>query len=164
MSRAANSIRKGLEKRSSTRGRASKQDYRVHVPEHAMASRPSVEAADDAAAFAARFGFSINTLRHGAGKREPKVHASVPHGHRPCTSCCSKGASNRVIAGVRGTKRRSPSPPDAAIIRPTGSYAYRSSILNHRALMFPIVTLHSSPGDTFVSEGPSPCGRRAASP
>ena len=74
MSKAANSIRKGLEEAVVyAKGRGAKKGYRVHVPKHidVKAIRTKLEMTQQA--FAARFGFSINTLRHWEqGKREPE--------------------------------------------------------------------------------------------
>jgi putative transcriptional regulator len=74
MSEAADSIRKGLEQavayaKSNTSSRA----YRVHVPAHVDAKAIRTKLGMTQQAFAARFGFSINTLRHWEqGKREPE--------------------------------------------------------------------------------------------
>jgi putative transcriptional regulator len=74
MSKATNSIRKGLEDAVTyAKGRASKKDYRVHVPEHVDVKAIRTKLGLTQQAFAARFGFSINTLRHWEqGKREPE--------------------------------------------------------------------------------------------
>ena len=74
MSEAANSIRKGLEEAVAyAKGHASKKAYRVHVPEHVDVKAIRTKLGMTQHAFAARFGFSINTLRHWEqGKREPE--------------------------------------------------------------------------------------------
>ena len=74
MSKAATRIRKGLEQALRyADGRAPKSGYRVHIPSHVdvRAIRSKLHLSQQA--FAARFGFSINTLRHWEqGKREPE--------------------------------------------------------------------------------------------
>ena len=74
MSKAANSIRKGLEEAVEyAKGGTSRKDYRVHVPEHVDVKAIRTKLGMTQQAFAARFGFSINTLRHWEqGKREPE--------------------------------------------------------------------------------------------
>jgi putative transcriptional regulator len=74
MSKAAHSIRKGLEEAVTyAKGRARKRAYRVHVPEHVDVKAIRTKLGMTQQAFAARFGFSINTLRHWEqGKREPE--------------------------------------------------------------------------------------------
>ncbi len=74
MSRAANSIRKGLEEAVGyAKGQASKKAYRVHVPEHVDVKAIRTKLSMTQQVFAARFRFSINTLRHWEqGKREPE--------------------------------------------------------------------------------------------
>ncbi len=74
MSKAANSIRKGLEEAVAyAKGRGSKKTHRVHVPEHVDVKAIRAKLGMTQQAFAARFGFSINTLRHWEpGKREPE--------------------------------------------------------------------------------------------
>jgi putative transcriptional regulator len=74
MSKAASSIRRGLEqairyaKRDAMRGA-----YRVHVPRHVDVKAIRTKLGMTQQMFAARFGFSINTLRHWEqGKREPE--------------------------------------------------------------------------------------------
>jgi len=74
MSRTAVSIRKGLEQavRYAT-GKASKKAYRVHVPAHIDVKAIRRKLGMTQHAFAARFGFSVNTLRHWEqGKRQPE--------------------------------------------------------------------------------------------
>jgi putative transcriptional regulator len=74
MSEAAHSIRKGLDEAVAyAKGRASKEAYRVHVPDHVDVKAIRTKLRMTQQAFAARFGFSINTLRHWEqGKREPE--------------------------------------------------------------------------------------------
>jgi putative transcriptional regulator len=74
MRKAASSIRKGLEEAVEyAKGRAPKKDYRVHVPQHVDVKAIRTKLGMTQQAFAARFGFSINTLRHWEqGKREPE--------------------------------------------------------------------------------------------
>lgn len=74
MSRAGVSIRKGLEQAISyAKGRASRKAYRVHVPAHVDVRAIRRKLGMTQRAFAARFGFSINTIRHWEqGKREPE--------------------------------------------------------------------------------------------
>ena len=74
MRKAADSIRKGLEEAVSyAKGRASRQAYRVHIPEHVDVRAIRTKLGLTQRAFAARVGFSINTLRHWEqGKREPE--------------------------------------------------------------------------------------------
>jgi putative transcriptional regulator len=74
MSKVANSIRKGLEEAVDyAKGRASKKGYRVHVPAHVDVKAIRTKLGMTQQAFAARFGFSVNTLRHWEqGKREPE--------------------------------------------------------------------------------------------
>jgi putative transcriptional regulator len=70
----ADSIRKGLEEAIEyTRGTADKHSYRIHIPKQidvrAIRGRLSMTQEE----FSARFGFSINTLRHWEqGKRQPE--------------------------------------------------------------------------------------------
>ena len=74
MSTAADSIRKGLnEAIRYAKGRSPKSAYRVHVPANVdvKAIRTKLNLAQRA--FAARFGFSVNTLRHWEhGSRQPE--------------------------------------------------------------------------------------------
>lgn len=74
MSRPGDSIRKGLEQAVAyAKGRASKKGYRVHVPAHVDVKAIRTKLGMTQQAFAARFGFSINTLRHWEqGKRQPE--------------------------------------------------------------------------------------------
>ena len=74
MSKAADSIRKGLEQAVAyAKGDTSPRAYRVHVPAHVDAKAIRTKLGMTQQVFAARFGFSINTLRHWEqGKREPE--------------------------------------------------------------------------------------------
>lgn len=74
MSKAGDSIRKGLEQAVAyAKGRTAKKGYRVHVPAHVNVKAIRTKLGMTQQAFAARFGFSINTLRHWEqGKREPE--------------------------------------------------------------------------------------------
>lgn len=65
MSKAADSIRKGLnEAIRYAKGRAPKAGYRVHVPANVDVKAIRLKLNLTQQAFAARFGFSVNTLRH----------------------------------------------------------------------------------------------------
>jgi putative transcriptional regulator len=65
MSKAADSIRKGLnEAIRYAKGRAPKSAYRVHVPADVDVKAIRLTLNLTQQAFAARFGFSVNTLRH----------------------------------------------------------------------------------------------------
>ena len=74
MSKAADSIRKGLnEAIQYAQGRAPKSAYRVHVPEDVDVKAIRTKLKLTQQAFAARFGFSINTVRHWEhGTRQPE--------------------------------------------------------------------------------------------
>ncbi len=74
MSKAGDSIRRGLEQAVTyAKGRASKKGYRVRVPAHVDVKAIRTKLGMTQQAFAARFGFSINTLRHWEqGSREPE--------------------------------------------------------------------------------------------
>ena len=74
MSKAATRIRRGLEQAISYAERtASTGAYRVHVPAHVDVKAIRQKLGMTQRAFAARFGFSVNTLRHWEqGKREPE--------------------------------------------------------------------------------------------
>jgi putative transcriptional regulator len=74
MSKAADSIRKGLKEAIQyAQGRASKSAYRVHVPEDVDVKAIRTKLNLTQQAFAARFGFSVNTLRHWEhGTRQPE--------------------------------------------------------------------------------------------
>lgn len=74
MSKIADSIKRGLhEAVSYARGEADRKAYRVHVPARVdvKAIRNGLNLTQDE--FAARFGFSVNTLRHWErGSRRPE--------------------------------------------------------------------------------------------
>jgi len=74
MSRAADSIRTGLEQAVAyANGDASRHAYRVHVPAHIDVKAIRKKLGMTQQEFAARFGFSINTLRHWEqSKRKPE--------------------------------------------------------------------------------------------
>lgn len=74
MSRPAISIRKGLEQAVRyAKGRTSTKAFRVHVPAHVDVRAIRNKLGMTQREFAARFGFSINTLRHWEqGKRQPE--------------------------------------------------------------------------------------------
>jgi putative transcriptional regulator len=74
MSKAGVRIRRGLEQAISyAKGGASTKAYRVHVPPHVDVKAIRRKLGLTQRVFAARFGFSINTLRHWEqGKREPE--------------------------------------------------------------------------------------------
>ena len=73
MSKAAAGIRKGLKEAIQyAQGRASKA-YRVHVPEKVDVRAIRTKLNLTQQAFAGRFGFSVNTLRHWEhGTRQPE--------------------------------------------------------------------------------------------
>lgn len=77
MSKVATSIKRGLEEALAyARGEADKSRYRVHVPQtiDVRAIRTQLKMTQEE--FAARFGFSVNTLRHWEqGKRQPEGSA-----------------------------------------------------------------------------------------
>ena len=73
MSKAADSIRTGLGQAVSYAKAGARRGYRVHVPAHVNVKSIRTKLGMTQQAFAARFGFSINTLRHWEqGKREPE--------------------------------------------------------------------------------------------
>jgi putative transcriptional regulator len=74
MSKPAASIRKGLEEAMRyAEGTARERDYRVHIPAHVDVKAIRTKLGMTQRAFAARFGFSLNTLRHWEqGVREPE--------------------------------------------------------------------------------------------
>lgn len=74
MSKAADSIRTGLEQAVAFgKGDAPRQAYRVHVPAHVDVKAIRKRLGMTQQVFAARFGFSINTLRHWEqSKRKPE--------------------------------------------------------------------------------------------
>jgi putative transcriptional regulator len=74
MSEAAGSIRRGLQEAVAfAKGQVSKKGYRVHIPARVDVKEIRSRLGLTQQAFAARFGFSINTLRHWEqGKRVPE--------------------------------------------------------------------------------------------
>jgi putative transcriptional regulator len=74
MSRAADSIRRGLNDAIRyAQGRAPKSAYRVHIPKDVDVKAIRTKLNLTQQAFAARFGFSVNTLRHWEhGTRQPE--------------------------------------------------------------------------------------------
>ncbi len=74
MSKAGLSIRRGLEQAVRyASDRTPRKTYRVYVPDHVDVRAIRTRLRLTQRAFAARFGFSINTLRHWEqGKREPE--------------------------------------------------------------------------------------------
>lgn len=74
MSKAAASIRRGLEDAVAyARDEADARRYRVHVPDNVDVRAIRTKLGLTQEAFAARFGFSVNTLRHWEqGKRQPE--------------------------------------------------------------------------------------------
>jgi putative transcriptional regulator len=75
MSKAvARSIRRGLEEALAyARGEADKSKFRVHVPRRIDVRAIRARLGMTQEEFAARFGFSVNTLRHWEqGKRQPE--------------------------------------------------------------------------------------------
>ena len=74
MSKAAASIRRGLEQAIAiAKGEGRAAIYRVHVPPEVDVRAIRLRLGLTQQVFAARFGFSINTLRHWEqGKRQPE--------------------------------------------------------------------------------------------
>lgn len=74
MSKAADSIRKGLKQAIRyAKGRPTPRGYRVHVPEHLDVKAIRTKLGLTQHAFADRYGFSVNTLRHWEhGTRQPE--------------------------------------------------------------------------------------------
>src|SRR5690348_16995719 len=74
MSKVARSIRRGLEDAVAyARGEAKESSYRVHVPTVIDVRLIRTKLGMTQEEFSARFGFSINTLRHWKqGKRQPE--------------------------------------------------------------------------------------------
>lgn len=74
MSNVADSIRRGLEQAVAyARGEADESVYRVHVPAVIDVRAIRTKLGMTQEEFAARFGFSVNTLRHWEqGKRQPE--------------------------------------------------------------------------------------------
>ncbi len=77
MTKVAASIKRGLEQALAyAKGEADRSHYRVHVPRtiDVRAIRTQLKMTQEE--FAARFGFSVNTLRHWEqGKRQPEASA-----------------------------------------------------------------------------------------
>ncbi len=77
MSRAADSIRRGLEQAVRyAKGEASKNAYRVHVPEHVDVKAIRTRLRMTQRTFAARFGFSVHTPDHRVDY--PERHEESP--------------------------------------------------------------------------------------
>ena len=74
MSKGVASIRRGLEQAvACAKGEAAPRGYSVHVPERIDVKAIRDELGLTQEAFAGRFGFSANTLRHWEqGNRQPK--------------------------------------------------------------------------------------------
>jgi putative transcriptional regulator len=74
MTKVADSIRRSLEQAIAyARGDAKDSDYRVHVPAVIDVRVIRAKLGMTQEEFAARFGFSVNTLRHWEqGKRQPE--------------------------------------------------------------------------------------------
>ena len=73
MSKGADSIQAGLEQAVAYVKGEARRGYRVHVPAHVDVKAIRTKLGMTQQAFAARFGFSINTLRHWEqGRREPE--------------------------------------------------------------------------------------------
>jgi putative transcriptional regulator len=74
MSKVADSIRRGLEQAVAfSKGEADLSTYRVHVPATVDVKTIREKLGLTQQEFAARFGFSINTLRHWEqGERQPE--------------------------------------------------------------------------------------------
>jgi len=74
MSNAGSSIRRGLEQAVEyAKGRVPRKAYRAHVPVRVDVKEIRRKLGLTQQAFAARFGFSVNTLRHWEqGKRIPE--------------------------------------------------------------------------------------------
>ena len=74
MSKASARIRNGLEEAVRyAEGSGRERDYRVHIPAHIDVRAIRMKLGMTQQAFAARFGFSVNTLRHWEqGMRQPE--------------------------------------------------------------------------------------------
>lgn len=74
MSKVASSIRRGLEQAVAyAKGEADARRYGVHVPEQIDVRTIRTKLGMTQEEFAARFGFSVNTLRHWEhGRRQPE--------------------------------------------------------------------------------------------
>jgi putative transcriptional regulator len=99
MSKAAESIRKGLEEAVAyAKGRSSRKTYRVHVPEHVDVKAIRKKLRMTHHAFAARFGFSVNTLRHWS---RGSASAKDQRGH-----ICSSSIARQLPSSERSASRR----------------------------------------------------------
>jgi putative transcriptional regulator len=74
MSKAADSIRRGLEEAVAyAEGKADRRAYRIHVPRKIDVKAIRIRLDMTQEEFAGRFGFSVNTLRHWEqGSRQPE--------------------------------------------------------------------------------------------
>jgi putative transcriptional regulator len=74
MSEVADAIRRGLEQAVAfAKGEADVSKYRVHIPQRVDVRAIRTRLRMTQEEFAARFGFSINTVRHWEqGKRQPE--------------------------------------------------------------------------------------------
>jgi putative transcriptional regulator len=74
MSKIADSIRRGLEEAVAyANGEAEESEYRIHIPARINVRAIRRKLGMTQEEFAARFGFSVNTLRHWEqGKRQPE--------------------------------------------------------------------------------------------
>ena len=74
MSTIADSIRRGLEEAMAyAKNEADRSRYIVHIPDHIDVQAIRKKLGMTQEQFAARFGFSVNTLRHWEqGKRQPE--------------------------------------------------------------------------------------------
>ena len=73
MSKAGNSIRRGLKQAISYANGSVRGGHRVHVPAEIDVKKLRSKLGLTQSEFAARFGFSVNTLRHWEqGKRQPE--------------------------------------------------------------------------------------------
>ena len=74
MSKVADSIRRGLEEAATfAKGGGDAKSYRVHVPETVDVKAIRARLGMTQEAFAGRFGFKVNTLRHWEqGMRQPE--------------------------------------------------------------------------------------------
>jgi putative transcriptional regulator len=74
MSKVADSVRRGLQEAVSfAEGRADAAKYRVHIPAKVDVKAIRTRLRMTQEEFAARFGFSVNTLRHWEqGTRQPE--------------------------------------------------------------------------------------------
>ena len=73
MSKIGSSIRRGLEQAIAYADGKARSGYRVHIPAEIDVKRIRSKLGLTQEQFAARFGFSVNTLRHWEqGKRQPE--------------------------------------------------------------------------------------------